>query len=285
MKRRTYDGLRRDIELSINELIQNKTEDQWDENSITHDLIEVLRDSLDDIEIIGDHYKTKIKCSAYKLKSVAEQKHGDITIIIRIRYADGDLFTGVAYLEAKKKKWNGRIYDEISQKQSEEIMRHTRNAYFLLYDHEPAQLQINMAGVFEKYWDDDLSCFVCRNLDVAYTHASVTPMNYLRKIPADTNARISRVSRTRPKFRVLKKDCDLYKFAQPFSYQFCFRYLQGLDLELDPKRIAAILHHEKRVGIPHNIISFSIAQGGYSAPEQDDLINTDLYRKRQNQSG
>ena len=68
----------------------------------------------------------------------------------------------------------------------------------------------------------------------------------------------------------------LYKFSSPLSYQLCFRYFRGRDLEFSKEAIQTAQGFMQKWGIPKCLITISIAYGRAEIDREFE-INREMY--------
>jgi len=181
----------------------------------------------------------KILWTAYKQKGTSERTFGDIALYIKIAYQDGDKLEGVAFLEAKKRYENKITFDAIKPNQLKRIYKHAPHSMILLYDYEEI--------IRKTFWWVLLP---------VRTHTVIVPLNVV--LPTE------------------KKDMTLYKFSSPFSYQLCFRYFKGRDLEFSKEAIQTAQGFMQKRGMPKNLITISIAYGRAEIDREFE-INREMY--------
>lgn len=79
------------------------TSEKRNEDFITRSILKEIRNRLDSL-VLGDlKERMQIEWLPYKLTGRAENKFGDIALLVNIHHQDGDAIEGVAFLEAKKR--------------------------------------------------------------------------------------------------------------------------------------------------------------------------------------
>ena len=225
----------------------------WNEDFITRGLLKNIRNELGYITIDDFQFDNRINWIPYKLSGKPENKFGDIAILVKIHFQDGDNIEGVAFLEAKKRSKDSTKFDMLELSQLERIHSNAPNARVLLYDY----FDVNQCAAFippqslpRKGWEYKLS-----------SCAVTLPMNLAIKTK--------------------KKDMTLYKFAIPFSYQLLYRYFQGLDLDFDENAIDVAKGYAIEKGLPDYLVAISITYGKLNRLGENVLepiqINRELY--------
>ena len=226
-----YDRFRDDLEGAINSVIQRIVGDDlynWDEDYITQDLLVEYRRRFRNIEIKIAKKTIHLDSNAYKLtnKLSAEEKFGDVALIVKIQYSDRAV-EGVAFLEAKKRTEKTRRFDAIKDKQLERIYKNAPHANLLLYDYESI------------HNDDDYKLQQLRGIKQhGSLHAVTLPMN----IAISSGL----------------KNTKLYRFAHPLSHQILTRYFRGLDLDFQQETLDIARGYNREAGSPQFLLVVSV---------------------------
>jgi hypothetical protein len=134
-----------------------------------------------------------------------EHNFGDIGVVINIHFNDRDSLEGVGFIEAKIRNKAKGNYASFEAPQVDRIHSNAPHSFLLLYDFAPAQIECRNIDVpFRSF------CKVCYSDLYEGTHAIVVPMNIVL-----TKEKLNQ---------------QIYRFALPLSYQLCFRYILGFDL-------------------------------------------------------
>lgn len=264
----TWEELARRVERIISDEIADRTEDLWDENTISFNLVQKIRQRLSGATIVGDREKTTIAARLYKARGAVETKFGDLAVSFNFSFRDGTTLDGVAFYEAKKREWKSQKLAAIRKGQLGRIHNNLWNARLLVYDREPI-----LSAAFEAGLDRWFGSFAPRvfledgrlvvpmqargmPVSVPYTHAGVIPLG--------------------PVLATAKFDTSLYKYALPWSYQLCFRNFQGLDLDHDAETVKAVVGHSQKYGVPRTTLLVSVRRGpGDGLPPLPD-VNGDV---------
>jgi hypothetical protein len=250
----TFPEFFKKIEHAISEVIMDIIQDNlnnWDEDYITLDILKAIRRNFREVTIQYSKKKLiKIKTNFFKFnrKLKAEEKYGDIAIIVNLDYDDGESIKGVGLIEAKR--INAGTFSAIKVNQLDRIYKNAPHAYLMLYDHE----RIDKDENFKNYLGTKSSCFD------SPLYASLVPINLARKFH--------------------KFNRKLYRFSTAFSYQFAYRYIHGLDLEFSDDIIQAAKGYQLNERYPpQHIIQISVKHtqfedAPYSAPSE---INTENF--------
>lgn len=204
----------------------------WDEDVITRNILKQFRNKFAHIRIDWHANVIRIECEAYKFTGKTETKHGDIGVLLKIHYRDGDCIEGAAFLEAKRKYRKSMSFEALDFSQLKRIFDNTPNSRLLLYDYD-AITDFAKNIIHEKAHRYGYAQWV------PYTHCVATPASIV--------------------LTTKRNNMSLYKFSLPFSYQLCFRYFQGFDLDFGEDAIKIVKGYLAQKGIPNYLLAFSIA--------------------------
>lgn len=223
-----------EIENIINEQILNNYHYNWDEDFITRSILQEFRNKFKRIKIEGFRDPIHIKCSLYKFTGTPEKVFGDIALIIKLQYMDGDIIEGVAFLEAKKRYKNTKNFKALKFHQLNKILKRAPHSMVLLYDYKRI---INFVT-------NNIFNIISFPPGFLYSHRSnihsvIVPTNIVTNIA--------------------KRNTSLYKFSLPLSWQLCFRYLNGFDLEFQVEAIKIAKGYIKKIGAPKYLLAISVA--------------------------
>ncbi len=197
-------GLTYDVEGIVRHRVATGFAHRHVENTITENLLTELNDQLHEVELTDLSTSTKILCEAYKYSGAAETAYGDIAVLVKIHYPDKTLFEGIGFLEAKKRDISGNGFGAFKLDQIQRIYQNAPHSFVLMYDQK--SIKSDFVDVDVPY---RMNCKMCFPPPID-THAAVVANNVI--------------------LRGSTLDTSLYKYSLPFSYQFCYRYLLGLDL-------------------------------------------------------
>jgi hypothetical protein len=241
-------GLIHQIENLLVEHVKENYRADWDEDFITRSILKGIRQELNLANVVDFKDKIRINWVPYKLTGKAENKFGDIAILVNISYRDGDKIEGVAFLEAKKKRPGHIKFEEIRFVQLKRIRKWAPSSMILLYDYDDI-MQFSdflFAGDLYRGWNYK-----------PYTFAVVIPTGIV--------------------IQTAKRDTTLYKFSLPFSYQLVFRYFNGLDLEFRNTPLEIAKGYARDKGLPAYLVTVSITQG--KAEPEPISFNRELFTK------
>ncbi len=193
----------------------------------------------------------------YKLTGNRETHFGDLAIIVDIEFKDKDKLKGVAFLEAKKRYDNSNDYTALDSTQLNRIYGNAPNSRLLLYNYQP------------------MSSIAPTGLDITKTTGGILP-----KIPSTYTS----VLHINSALKLNHKNDRLHKISIPFTYQFAFRYLYGMDLEYDEDKIQSVLGYgEERNFRTQYVIVVGIKPGKKGEKKDYEaykpVINKNIYSK------
>lgn len=137
---------------------------QWDENKITECIIDDILDSFEERTSL----KTKLNVFKLDKKGNAENKFGDIAIIVRNVIDEHTIIEGVGFIEAKRdyqQKDGSYSYQELKKEQMKKYLKNTTSSFYCFYSHQHffpmlstdfidkhlAALKINSSNYSDKY--------------------------------------------------------------------------------------------------------------------------------------
>jgi hypothetical protein len=226
--------------------------DYWEDDIITLTVIKGLEDTFKGQDILVPGNIIRTKWSSFMLRSDFDHRMADMGLLISIRYHDGNTITGVAAIKAAAKDRDKNSFSSIKRDQVKKLNTAFHHSQVLLYDYDhiagmafPAVAEA-VLGSYPMGWSNW----------VPYTHGAVVPTEMVSSLGVKTTG--------------------LYKTAVPLSYQMCFRYLYGLDLDQHPLplEIARGLKPEK--GAFKYLMCVSIGHGNSEPPEMPE-INREIY--------
>lgn len=125
------------IQSTVDSIISQCQDVDWNEDLITFKIVENLRGILATYKLpdIVDNYSgNKFNFEAYKLTGKAEQSHGDIAVIITRKFLGKDIpISGVAFYEAKASSSGYRQYPSFCIQQLRRLVTHTPKLSYLIY--------------------------------------------------------------------------------------------------------------------------------------------------------
>lgn len=244
------------LEERIQEEIQDAYPTDWDEDYITRRILVAIKSlSYTQVEYLTTFNNIFIK--AFKQKGAIETNFGDIAFVLDITYKDGDSIKGVAFLEAKRRYEGTNEYSAIKKIQLERIYSNAPSARLLLYNYN------YMSNLAPTGMDSRSSSGSGILPKIPSTYTSVLPINTSIHLNSITDS--------------------LEKFSIPFSYQFTFRYLFGMDLEFGDDIIERVLGNniKNESDLPKHVVAITIKPGKKGEKETDQSfeprINRDIF--------
>jgi len=247
-----------DIEVCLRVAVRDCFPRTWDEDHITLSLTERLQKQFRRVEIddLDRHYH--VSWDAYKMTGQAEQRFGDLGVLVSMQTWGGETLEGVGLLEAKRRDRNSSRFKAMKPSQLRRLHNKTRNSQLLLYDYD------QISG-----FEDNLHaahCWARLGAPIWRVHPnflSSTPYSHAVVLPIGTALELKPIT------------TDLYKFSLPFSHQLCGRYLRGFDLETEPDIIEAVKGVSDEWGGPSYLWVLSVSTGLEPPPVQ---LNPEVYR-------
>jgi hypothetical protein len=241
------------LEQRIQEEIQDAYPTDWDEDYITRRILVAIKSlSYSQVEFLTTF--NNIFIAAFKQKGVSENKHGDIAFVLDITYKDGDNIKGVAFLEAKRRYEGTNEYSAIKSDQLKRLYSHAPSGRLLLYNYN---YMSNLAPT---------------GIDGSTGSSSgilpKIPSTYTSAMPLNTAIHLNS-----------KKD-NLEKFTIPFSYQFTFRYLFGMDLEFGEDKVnAALGNSQNKENLPQYVVPITIKPGKKGEKQIDYVFSPEINKE------
>jgi hypothetical protein len=210
----------------------------WNEDLLTYNFLIRLTRELSTTQIEDQRGTLNVRINAFKQSgALAETKFGDIAVIVRINYPDGEILEGVGFLEAKKRKMDSTRYDTVKVRQLKTINKNAPRARLLLYDFEP------ITGFINTYFEEEFH--YRRDVEIL----RLRPTTFSVAVPVNLVLAVGHY------------DTKLYKFGLPFSHQLTFRYMNGHDLEFDKSILDATKGFADRQRLSNYIIAITIGPG------------------------
>jgi hypothetical protein len=230
----TWTELAATLEKSITEVIDDAYPHAWNEDHLSYQLLQHIHGSLQSRPYLRGHERVRVTMECYKQTGGQERNFGDIGLLVTVAHKGAAPITGVAYLEAKRRRERTVQFPEIKVSQAERILRKAPRASFLLYDYEYSTQFVGPLGYQPWNW---------REQPLITDHVEALPVTKVRTVPIHTA------------LAAQSKDTALYAYGTPLSIQLVSRYFCGLDLEFSklcvesmagwrekflPKRLAVI---------------------------------------------
>lgn len=224
----------------------------WEEDYLTHTLMMQMRDffHFKRFRLPGDLVRTRWKL--YQLNDPPVNPLADAVLLFSILYHDGTVLEGAAYIMARKKDPDKNTFSTLRKDQLKKLHSVGADARLLLYDYDPItgmafpSVPDTTAGTYPHSWDNW----------VPYTHVAAVPSSTALALGAKTTG--------------------LYKTALPLSYQLCFRWFFGLDIEYGPAALETAKGNRPGRGTANFLACVSVSHGG-AEPTEDFDFNRELY--------
>lgn len=218
----------------------------WDEDFITRNILRKIRQKLNGVKIDDLYNISTLHINTFKARGKLENRFGDISLIVKIDFKDGDSIEGVGFIEAKKRYQGTNQFSAIDFNQLTRIRDNAPHSQLLLYDYDPISTNIQV-----------IPHRIRPIFFGPYTFAAITQNN----LAIELN----------------KNDQSLYKVCLPFSFQLTHRYFYGLDLEFSQSSKNIAKGYSKEQGHPEYAIVITITQGdkGFELGE----INTNIFEE------
>jgi hypothetical protein len=242
------------LELRIQEEIADAYPTDWDEDYITRRILVAIK-SLNNSQVEYLTTFNNIFLAAFKQKGENETSFGDIAFVLDISFKDGDRIRGVAFLEAKRRYQEKGEYSAIKLDQLKHIYSKAPSARLLLYNY------------------NYMSSLAPTGIDDARTSSK---SGILPKIPS-TNTSVMPVNTA---IHINSKKDNLEKFTIPFSYQFAFRYLFGMDLEFGEDLVEKVLGNATDIAeLPKYVVPITVKPGKKGEKETDLVFSPNINRQ------
>ncbi|WIX01074.1 hypothetical protein QK899_11025 [Pseudomonas sp. AR5] len=220
--------------------------DWKDEDHLTRSLLSALRDEHSNVTIEKDKIigkKSKCHWDIYKnTKEMGiEQKHGDIGVLVQLRFDNTRILEGVAFLEAK------RIYHDLSD---------DSKSKFTALDKKQLERYCANSSFHRTVFYD---CF--QNEDGGHSAISLTlPTHHLLAIDKDNR--------------------DVYPYCEYLSYCLTNRYFQGYELDFNPDLVESVKGFLcANGGVKFLIVAQSTLSPDLELNPQLIEINRDIYKR------
>jgi hypothetical protein len=189
--------------------------DNFDEDFLSRSFCEILKKQSPFEFLTFDGNVAETVVNFKKQTGDVETDFGDIGVTVRFTTKAGQTVIGCGFLEAKRRYDQRRNYKKLDWKQLETIEGNAPHAMLLLYDFADVRFNEDVSG------DESRA-------NRPRSRAVVVPITLARAIN--------------------KRTIALYQSCTPLTHQVCYRYLQGLDLEI-VKDEAGISDFFKRPGL------------------------------------
>ncbi|HDP79279.1 MAG TPA: hypothetical protein ENN21_00385 [Spirochaetes bacterium] len=224
----------------------------WDEDFITRSVLNQMKSLFHRkrFRLPGNLLRTRWQ--QYRLAQDIDTPVADFALLFSILYHDGFLLEGAAFVMARAKDPDKNTFSGLRKDHLKKMHSVAPSSQLLLYDYDAVtgmafpSVPDAIRGAYPHTWDNW----------VPYSHAAVIPSSTALALGSKTTA--------------------LYKASLPLSYQLCFRWFFGLDLDFgNPAMDVARGKREDR-GLAKYLVCVSVSHGG-GEPVEEFSVNRDLY--------
>jgi hypothetical protein len=235
-----------ELESLIYTNIKENYPDNWNGDHLTRSIFSEMKKLFGGkkIHTPGDSIRTE--WHLYQLRN-SDLIFGDVCINMQIAYHDGQITRGAAYFDIAEKEPSKNTFSSLNKNRLRRLSSFAPHSQVLLYDYDPItgmafpSTAESVIGHHPHVW----------NNWVPYTHAVAVPANLA--------------------FNLGLKTTGLYKASVPFSYQLCYRYLYGLDLDFNKHQLEAAGGFNTKKGNPKFLIHISASHGGAQILENSEI--------------
>jgi len=188
----------------------------------------------------------------YSLADEPEKKLSDIAVLCKINFHDGKSVEGATFLNVQLKDPDKNTFQGFRKDELRRMESIASHAQLLLCDYDCitgmafTSIPESIVGYMPTPWEQW----------VPFTYAATAPVGLCNALG--------------------DKNTSLYKVSVPLSYQFCFRYLFGLDLEYRSIPLEVARGHRTDKGQAKYLMLLSVAHGG-SALQLDFDFDSERY--------
>ncbi|MDM5149251.1 hypothetical protein [Aeromonas salmonicida] len=244
-----------EIHSQINKSVLTKKGRHWREDGISERILEDLVGLFPFVEVEAPLGVQKIAWDAFKLSGTPEHRAGDIAVLVKFSFANGNEKEGVAFLEAKRTYPKSGAFEKLKIEQLEEHLAFTHAHRTLLYDYQSTE------GHFQNL-ELQYYCAAC--------HHEPFRENYASTISTEQTISLDDQSR------------DLLNYSLPLSYILTTRYLKGFELDYSPnavKMAKGFLDENERGGINFLLVAHVSFDINLEPEPRKILINDNHYRR------
>ena len=120
------------------------------EDAITIDVVRAARRVLSDVSIDGDDAKVQIVAQVYKAHGTLEERFGDLGVLVKVIYRDGQTVEGAAFYEAKRRDWES---NKLPAAKRGQLAKMHRNGRLLVFDPHRVVTRLTEI-VYVPWWDE-----------------------------------------------------------------------------------------------------------------------------------
>ena len=247
MKSLTYE-----LESVIYASVKERYPSSWDADIITATLFAGMKNTLHGKRILTPGNVMHSRWQMYRLAGRRDDAFCDIALIVQVSYHDGQIVRGAAFLDIAEKDPQKNTFSRLNKTRMKKISSAGHGSRILLYDYDPItgmafpSTAESVIGTSPHSW----------NAWLPYTHAVAVPAGLALALDCKTTG--------------------LYKASLPLSYQICYRYLYGLDLDFGKQALDIASGMRTDRGSPGFLILVAAAHGG-AEPLDSFEFNRDIY--------
>lgn len=238
-----------ELESLLYSCITEKFQNNWNSERITRSLFSSLKQLFHGktVHTPGDTIKTA--WHLLELKDNSESVFGDFALVVQISYHDGQNARGVVFYDTAEKDAGKNIFPNLHKNNYRRLLSVSPHSQLLLYDYD-AITGMAFPSTAESVIGNQPHSW---NNWITYTHAVSIPANLALTLDIKTTG--------------------LYKVALPLSYQICYRYLYGLDLDYNTAALETATGIKSVKGNPRYLVFLAVSHGGSEPPAIFDYNN------------
>jgi hypothetical protein len=227
-----------ELEALIYANIKENYPNSWNGDVVTRSLFSDMKKLMDGKKIHTPGATLSSGWKLYQRKKDTESATGDLAVIVQISYHDGQIAEGVAYYDCAEKDPGKNSFSTLNKNKYKRLSSFAHHSQLLLFDYDPISGMAfpstadYVIGSHPHNW----------NCWIPYTHAVTVPSNLA--------------------FMLGVKTTGMYKVSVPLSYQICYRYLYGLDLDFNKQALETAAGTNTARGNPKFLICISVTHGG-----------------------
>jgi hypothetical protein len=222
----------------------------WDCDFITRSLLSGMKKLLNGKNMHTPGNVIKTYWNLYQLKDKTDTTLGDIAFIVQVSYHDGQISKGAVFHATAIKDPGKNTFSSLNKNHYRKPLSFAPHSQILLFDYDtitgmafPSTAE-SVIGNYPHSW----------NNWIPFTHAVTVSANLALSLDSKTTA--------------------LYKVSLPLSYQICYRYLYGLDLDHSAASLETAGGIKTDRGNPKFLALIAVSHGG-----ADPLTTFDFDKK------
>lgn len=245
-------SLSHELESIVYSSVKERYPSSWDRDVITSSLFSGMKSILHGKRILTPGNVIQSRWRMYRFGRDQENPFCDTAILVQVSYHDGQVIQGVAFLEIAEKDPQKNTFSGLNKTRIKKISSVGHSSRVILYDYDPISGMAfpstaeSIIGTSPHSW----------NAWLPYTHAVAVPAGLALALD--------------------NKSTGLYKASLPLSYQICYRYLYGLDLDFGKPAMEIATGARTDRGNPGSLILIAAAHGGAEPLDAFDF-NRELY--------